>query len=472
MSFNGKITQEALSEVLKYLKKNPGMVKFEMGGDYPYFIEDPSEGDINAVGSVDYSTDIFSNTPVNLNQGNYFPIELQSIPTTPSEQFQPFTLPSTDPNDGGYPEYRRDKWDRRQDRQARREGRAEDRDNPQPGIDSQGRLRFEQIDDSPSRFERKSDRIEDRRDRQYLRRYNTEDKIEEGYKSGDLTMGQADDLHEGNFSGIGGRRINPKRAERKANRQDRRGDSSRADNLNATANLVGSIRGAVGDLFGAVRGGASLYAANKRNRYVEDWYRKQMQKDRTQYTPISQTQNANYLGGEGYGELGGDMGGSLAMYLNGGGGDESKKMERRRRPGFMLRPNKYGDENWFDQEDPDRESRVSAFAESAGVDPDEVYTKEFTMRRNHRESARLARKINKRIRNDEPGYEDFKRLKLNAFKYQGDLSEVSFEGGGLMDYEGGGSTHFQEGKYIEFEYGGKMHKGIVAKNENGKIYLK
>ena len=470
MSFKGKITPEALSEVLKYLKDNPNMVKFEDGGGYPYFFDDPSQGDVNPVGGFDFGFPSSSNYPTNPNQGMYSPIELQQVPMTPLTGFDPINLQS------GYEDnqFPRDRWDRRQDREQRREFG----DNPQPGIDSRGRLLFEQPDNSLSRYERQSNRLMDREQRQFDRRYNTEDKIEQGYQSGDLSRDQADSLHEGNFSGIGGRRISPERAERRADRQDRRDNRSenRADNLNAAANLIGSVRGAVGDIFGAVRGGASLYAANKRNRYIEDWYRKQMQRDRTQFTPISQTQNANYLGGEGYGEFGGDMGGSLAMYLNGGGGDETKRLDKRERPGFTLRPNKYGDLNWFDRPDPEHEARISALAESAGVDPEDIYTQIVT-NRNFRDSADIARRINKRIRNDEVvdgiDYGDYQRLKLNAFVLKDNPTKLSFEDGGLMEYRDGGTNpHFREGQYIEFEYGGKMYQGTVAKNENGKIYLK
>jgi hypothetical protein len=75
---------------------------------------------------------------------------------------------------------------------------------------------------------------------------------------------------------------------------------------------------------------ASGIGFEKRNRYVQDFYRDQQQEQN--FTPNTQSQGFNTVGGfEDGGEVGDDR-------------------PRRERPALTLFPKKYGETNWFDQE--------------------------------------------------------------------------------------------------------------------------
>lgn len=56
----------------------------------------------------------------------------------------------------------------------------------------------------------------------------------------------------------------------------------------------------------------------------------------------------------------------------------------------------------------------------------------------------------------------------------GQFGTVKKEDGGMMPPVSGASIndlYLQEGQYVEFEHGGKMYKGTVKKNKDGKIYI-
>jgi hypothetical protein len=85
---------------------------------------------------------------------------------------------------------------------------------------------------------------------------------------------------------------------------------------------------------------------------------------------------------------------------------------RQERPGMTLRPGQYGEANWFDLDYDGQNISVPGG-------------------RNFFESARLARNINRRIRDNDL---DFKRVKLGAFKQDDTGGTYTFQRGG--EYEG------------------------------------
>lgn len=237
---------------------------------------------------------------------------------------------------------------------------------------------------------------------------------------------------------------NTKEGEKIARKQERR---EKMQSPEFRAGLMGAsmIGNAVTDLMGGVRNSMSVVAMHNRNRYVEDWYNKQMQ--RNHYTPVSQTANSNYTGGNAFGELGGEMGHSLEKYLE--GGDKG-------------RGGKYGDVDWDEY-----------WSQRDGVEgiPTEL--------RDRKEARRVAKLINSRIKGDEViggvDYGQFSRVRTRDFIQDGEeVPQFNFGGEQVVntvDSKMIPDTYLKEGQFVEFEYEGKKYKGTVKKNKDGKIYI-
>lgn len=176
---------------------------------------------------------------------------------------------------------------------------------------------------------------------------------------------------------------------------------------------IGAGEGAKGrTLAGIAAGGAaSLDIARniaagigfeKRNRYVQDFYRDQQREQN--FTPNTQSQGFNTVGGF---EDGGEM-------------DDDRP--RRERPAMMLFPNKYGETNWFDQEMEDTGRPIE--------------------NRNFLQSMQKTSEINQRIRNavenvkagsmdpQDLYYSQFSKLKPGALVVTDAYVPTSFEEGG------------------------------------------
>lgn len=344
-----EITTEALQEVLKYLKKNPKMAKYNLGG--PFYEGNPEIDPTTVNGGVDW--DIFggmNNTPVN-------PFSYDTYNTVNFGEPTDLTGLVFDPNLDGSDFSRDDYWTKKQNNEL---NKGEDNyvNNRGVLVSREGTGKYDQSSNNTD-FEKMK------------RRYNTAEKLDKAYESGKLSLEDANQLEtfigqDGNSTELG---------------TDPRGGSSRAENLYATASLIDSIGGAVGDVFSGVRGGLGAYAFNKRNNYMENWYRQQMMRDRRRYESIPQTKNTNNVGGMSYGKYGGTFD---STYEDGG-----------------IFGGPYGDKDWFSQEDTEVDG-------------------EPALNRSRKEAREIKRLINQRIRKgyvDSSGrdYSQFARVRTKDF---------------------------------------------------------
>lgn len=80
------------------------------------------------------------------------------------------------------------------------------------------------------------------------------------------------------------------------------------------------------------------------------------------------------------------------------------------------------------------------------------------------------------MEDDDQGYYDYRQsLQKQAygglFKHQGGGNGPIMPDPNMKDAPTVNDLYLQEGQYVEFEHEGKMYKGTVKKNENGKIYI-
>lgn len=656
MAYNKGISASALAEVLNYLKRNPSMVKFDNGGEYPpYLFSDPSQGDINAVSPMDYSSPLFPNefqntfgqgfdqyeiSPnmgVSLDGGDPFLDYLMSLKKSELSRFNKeyirdagaipgLNITKTWTNSSDAPDSPISGWDRKNreagignnlnitktwsidnpdmpdDRWDKRQIREQGQGIYNGALYSDYGSEYPYFD-PVRRAERQSERSQgriERQERRDIRQFNRmNDKDPQGMFSSDEfrnpegrelvwreNTGQLPEGMKGDWY------VPSAKEERKAERKERMNNfmgSDKAFNALAGISAVGHL---VGGLFGTARDAMGVVGSMKRNRYMEDWYRQQLQKERNKFTPISQTANANYLGGMSYGEHGGEMGISLPVLQYGDimtstpdNGDEPKELTKKEREelerfsvintlrGYYrhLDPSTqnvidpgvidFGGKKTFKNEggkyvDVKREvdKKTGAVSYRIGttspfeVDMDKALDSGIHLGDNDNvmivfrdnpkygsmpvvvgtgdKSDKWAREFNKTHasfvegkrgqlgayydlapRDQKPDevvkrYMDW-RAELGEFgsgtsnevpatettvptqRYGGLFKSVtSFMGGGEYHTMPDGTKmpgaehgmadnpHFQEGQYIEFEYGGKMYKGTIARNSNGKIYLK
>lgn len=657
MAYNKGISASALAEVLNYLKKNPNMVKFNNGGEYPpYLFDDPSQGDINAVSSMDYSSSLFQNEFQNPFGQGYNPYEINldmgasldgggdpyldylmskkkrelsrsEIDYMRDAGLEPGVTKTWTNDNPDVSDFSTNKWDRRVSRESGVGSNLDitktwSIDNPDMPDDrwdkrqmkeqGQGVYKGALYSDSESNYpyfdpirraERQGDRNQNRIERQErrdIRQFNRQnDKDPQGMFSSDEfrnpegkelvwreNTGQLPEGMKGDWY------VPSAKEERKAERKEKMDNFMSNDNaFNALAG-ISAVGHLVGGLFGTARDAMNLAGSMKRNRYMEDWYRQQLQKERNKFTPISQTSNTNYLGGMSYGEHGGEMSISLPMFQFGDTmestpvtGDEPKELTPKEKKeierfgvintirGYYkhLDPSTqnvidpgvidFGGKKTFKNEggkyvdvkrEVDKKTGVVSYrigtttpfeanmdnAVDTGIhlgDNDNV----MIVFRDHPKygsmpvvvgtgdkSDKWAREFNK----SHASFVEGKRGQLGAYydlaprdqkpdevvkrytdwraglgefgsgtstevpatettvptqRYGGLFKSVeSFMGGGEYHTMPDGTKmpgaehgmadnpHFQEGQYIEFEYGGKMYKGTIARNSNGKIYLK
>lgn len=193
------------------------------------------------------------------------------------------------------------------------------------------------------------------------------------------------------------------------------------------------IAASIGDfLLGSARGVTSGLGYEKRNQYVEDWYKQQQNK--VNYTANSETRNTNNLGG-GYGAYGG-----LSENLPSEGDFNSP-------PDGKPHSRRYGDKDWIEYWDENGEERSNINLQS----------------RDKKDSRQLARKVNQRIREgviiDGVDYSQFEKVRPKTFRAEEEKLQA-FESGGLFEIQ-----NPEEEQVVTFMYGGKKYQGIISNKD-------
>lgn len=200
-------------------------------------------------------------------------------------------------------------------------------------------------------------------------------------------------------------------------------------------------------LLSAARMTASGIGYSKANAYAQKQYRDNLIDSQNQYTAASETENANYIGGQGFRE------GGFFHFAEGGeqeGEDEMMQMADNGNPGEMQQQ---GEGN-------PQEEKIIQIAQElvnglGSLEAIDAYLREQEV--------------------DEQMYGAIMHIAeqmLGESEQEEDQGEeMPEEGQEEPEMNEGGEFNKNVGDFIEFEYEGKKYSGKISKIENGQIYL-